>query len=80
MTLSGSTAIALSFLELAEEDGFGHVYVFHPCYVACPAQLRLKQNGLYAEQADSLEDIFIPHVVLPFDAKNGAQAALVKAQ
>ena len=76
--LSWSTTIALSFLELAEEDCFGHAYVFHPCDVASPAQLHLKQDGLYAGQAGSLEDFFIVHVVLPFDAKDGAQAALVK--
>ena len=30
------------------------------------------------QQAGSLEDFFVRHVVLPFNAKNGAQAALVK--
>ena len=78
VTLSWSTTIALSFLEFAEEDCFWHVYVFHPCDVASPAQLHLKQDGLYAGQAGSLEDFFVRHVVLPFDAKNGAQAAFVK--
>ena len=77
VTLSWSTIIALSLFELAEEDCFGHAYVFHPCDVANPAQLHLKQNGLYAGQAGSLEDFFVRHVVLPFDAKDGAQAALV---
>ena len=66
------------FLELAEEDCFGHVHVFHPCDMASPGQLHLKQDGLYAGQAGSLEDFFIRHVVLPFDAKDGAQAGLVK--
>ena len=75
---SWSTTIALFFLELAEEDCFGHANVFHPCDVACPAQLHLKQAGLYAGQAGSLEDFFVRHVVLPFDAKDGAQAASVK--
>ena len=70
--------IALSFLELAEEDCFGHAYVFHPCDVVSPAPLHLKQDGLYAGQAGSLEDFFVQHVVLPFDAKDGVQAALVK--
>ena len=78
VTLSWSTTIALSFLELTEEDCFGHAYFFHPCDVASPAQLHLKQNGLYAGQAGSLEDSFVRHVVLLFDAKVGAQAALVK--
>ena len=78
VTLSWSTTHVLSFLELAEEDCFGHVYVFHPCDAASPAQLHLKQDGLYAGQAGSLEDFFVRHVVLPFDAKDGAQAALVK--
>ena len=59
VTLSWGTTTALSFSELAEEDCFGHVYVFHPCDVASPAQLRLKQDGLYAGQAGSLEDFFI---------------------
>ena len=59
VALSWSTTIALSFLELAEEDCFGHANVFHPCDVARPAQLRLKQDGLYAGQAGSLEDFFV---------------------
>ena len=78
VTLSWSTKIALSFLELAEEDYFGYAYAFYPCDVASPAQLHLKLDGLYAGQAGSLGDFFIQHVVLPFDAKDGAQAALVK--
>ena len=78
VTLSWSTTIALSFLELAEEDCFWYANVFHPCDVASPAQLHLKQDGLYAGQARSIEDFFVRHVVLPFDVKDGAQAALVK--
>ena len=78
VTFSWSTVIALSFLELAEEDCFGHAYVFHPRGVASPAQLHLKQDGLYAGQAGSLEDFFVRHAVWPFDAKDGAQAALMK--
>ena len=78
VTLYRSTTIALSFLELAEEDCFWHVYVFHSCDVASPAQLHLKQDGLYAGQAGTLEDFFVRLVVLLFDAKDGAQAALVK--
>ena len=77
-TLSWSTTIALSFLELAEEVCFGHAYVFHPCDVAIPAQLHLKQDGLCAGQAGFLEHFFVLHVVFPFDAKDGTQAALVK--
>ena len=64
VTLYRSTTIALSFLELAEEDGFWHVYVFHSCDVASPAQLQLKQAGLDAGQAGSLEHFFVRHVVL----------------
>ena len=78
MTLSWRTTIALSFLELAEEDCFGHAYVFHPCDVASPAQLDPKQDELYAGQAGCLENFFVRHMVLPFDAKDGAQTALVK--
>ena len=61
VTLSWSTTIALSFLELAEEDCFGYAYVFqfHPCDVASPAQLYLKQDGLYSGQAVSLECFFV---------------------
>ena len=51
--------ITLSFLELAEEDCFGHAYVFYPCDVASPAQLHLKKDGLYAGKAGSLEDFFV---------------------
>jgi len=40
-----NTTVSLSFLELTEEDYFGHAYVFHPCDVASPAQLHLKQDG-----------------------------------
>ena len=54
VTLSWSTTIALSSLELAEEDYLGHAYAFHSCDVASPAQLHLKQDGLYAGQAGSL--------------------------
>ena len=78
VTLSWSATITLSFLELAEEDGFGHAYVFHPCDVVSPAQLHLKQGGLHAGQVGSLEDFFVWHVVLPVNAKDGAQSVLVK--
>ena len=78
VTLSSSTTIAVSFLELVEDDCFGDAYVFHPCDVASPAQLHLKQDGLYAGQAGSLADFFVRHVVLPFDAKDGAQTALMR--
>ena len=78
VTLSWGTTIALSFLERAEGDCFGHANVFHPCDVASPVQLHMEQDGLYAGQACFLEDFFVRHLVLPFDAKNGAQAALVK--
>ena len=46
--------------------------------MASQAQLHLKQDGLYAGQAGSLEDFFVRRVVLLLDAKDGAQAALVK--
>ena len=39
VTLSLSTTVALSFFELAEEDGFGHAYVSYSCDVASPVQL-----------------------------------------
>ena len=78
VTLSWSTTITISFLELGEDDCFGHVYVFHFCDVVSQAQLHLKQDGLYAGQAGSLDNFFVRHVVLPFDAKDGVQAALVK--
>ena len=73
-----SITTALSFLELAEEDWCGNAFIFHPCDVASPAQLHLKQDGLYAGQAGSLEDFFVRRAVLPFNAKDGARAALVK--
>ena len=78
VTLSWSTTIVLPFLELAEEDCFGHVYIFHPCDVASPVQLHLKQDRIYAGQAGSLEGFFVRHVVLLFDAMDTAQAAWVK--
>ena len=70
LAFSWSTTIALSFLELAEEDCFGHANVFHPCGVASPAQPHLQQDGLYARHAGSLENSFVRHVVLAFDAKD----------
>ena len=76
--LSWSTTITLSFLELADEDCFRHVYVFHPWDVASLMWLHLKQDGLYAGQAGFVEDFFVRHVALPFGAKDGAQAALMK--
>ena len=78
VTLSWSITIALFFLKFAKEDCFGHACVLHPCDVASPGQLHLKQDGLYAGQAGSLEDFFVRHVVLPFDAKDGPQAVLMK--
>ena len=72
VALSWRTTIVLSFLELTEEDCFRHAYIFHSCDVASPAQLHLKQDGLYTGQAGSLEDFFIRYIVLPFDAKDGA--------
>ena len=59
VTLSWSTTIALSFLELTEEDCFGRANAFHPCDVTSPAQLHLKQDGLYAVQAGFLEGFFV---------------------
>ena len=78
VTLFWNTTFALSFVELAGGHCFGHAYVFYPCDMASPAQLHLKQDGLYAGQAGSLEDFFVLHMVLPLDAKDGAKAALVK--
>ena len=71
--------ITLSFLELTEKDCFGHAYIFHPYDMASLAQLHLKQDGLYAQQAGSVEDFFVGHVILPFDGKDAVQAALVKS-
>ena len=68
----------LSFFELAEEDCFGHAYIFHPCDMANSVQLHLEQDGLYAWQTGSLEHFFVQHMVLPFDANDRVQAALVK--
>ena len=57
--LSWSTMITLSFSELDEEDYLGHAYVFHPFDAVRPAKLHLKPEGLYAEQAGCLEDVFV---------------------
>ena len=59
VTLSWSTTITLSFWEFAEEDCFGYAYISHPCDVASPKQLHLKQYNLYAGQAGSLGDFFV---------------------
>ena len=58
VSLSWSATLTLSFLELSEEDCFGHTCVFHPWDEASPAQLHLKQDGLYAGQAGFVEDFF----------------------
>ena len=63
---------------LAQEDCFGHAFVFYLCDMASLAKLHLKQDGFYAGQAGFLEDFFARHVVLPFDPKDGAQAGLLK--
>ena len=78
VTLSWSTVIALFCLELAEEDSSWHAYVFHPSDMASPAQLQLKQDGLFAREAGSLAHFLVQHVVLPFDVKDGVQATLMK--
>ena len=59
VTLSWSATITLSFLELAEEDCFGHANVFHPPDVASPAWLHLEQDGLYAGLVGFLEDFLV---------------------
>ena len=59
VTLSLGVKIALSFFVFAEEDCFGHAYVFHPCDMAGPAHLHLKQDGLYAGQAGCLDSFFL---------------------
>ena len=63
VTLSWSATIALSFLELAEEDCFEHANIFHPCDVASPAQLHLKQDGLNAlsTQKESVSTVTNEH-------------------
>ena len=44
VTLSWSAMITLSFFELVEEDCVGHMYDIHPCDVASPVRLHLKQD------------------------------------
>ena len=39
--------------------------------MASPAQLHLKQDGLYAGQTGSLKDFFVRRVVVPFNARDG---------
>ena len=76
-TNSWSTKITLSFLKHAE-DCFGYVYIFQPCDLGCLPKLHLKQDKFSAGQPGSLQGFFVWHVVLPFEAKDGVQAALVK--
>ena len=78
MMLSWSTTMTLSFLEFAQQEFCRHVHGFHLCDTTSPVQLHLKLDGLRAGQAGSLENFFIWHVVLPFDAKDGVQAAFMK--
>ena len=74
VTLSWNITITFAFLELVEEDCFWYADIFHPFDMASPVQLHLKQDGLYAGQTGSFEDFLVWHVVLPLDAKEGAQA------
>ena len=71
--------MALSFLELAEEDCFGHAYVFRPSDVASLAQLHLKQDGLCAWQAGShvlsVVSIFLQSPVIPGYASISVETA-----
>ena len=50
--------VALSFLDLAEEDSFLCVYIFQSGQVTNPAQLNLRQDGLYAGQVGFREHFF----------------------
>ena len=59
VTLSWSTTIVLSCLELTEENCFGPACIFYSCDMASPVQLHLKQDRPYAGQAGSLEDFFV---------------------
>ena len=68
----------LSFLELTEEDCFRHVYIFHPCDVVSLVQLHLKKDGLLLDRLAVLRTSSFDMWSSPFDAKDGAQAALVK--
>ena len=65
VTISWSSTIILPFLELNEEDCFGHAYFFHPCDVASPVQLHLKQDALYPGMAGwlSLSDTNSCHLM-----------------
>ena len=62
--------IMLSFLELSEEECFGHAYIFHLCDMASQEQLNMKHNGLYAGRMallrtssfDTLSCHFMPRV------------------
>ena len=72
VTLSWNTTIALSFLELAEEDCFGHVYVFHPCNIASLAQLHLKMDSMLGRLAllsTSSFDTWSHHLMLRMERK-----------
>ena len=39
-----------SFSGFAEEDFFGHLYIFHPCHMSSPAQQNIRQNRFYSGQ------------------------------
>ena len=59
VTRLGSTTIVLFFLELAGEDCFRHVHVFHFFDVASLGQLNLKQDGRGAWHTGCLENFFV---------------------
>ena len=76
VTLSWSTTIMLSIelKKLLKKTAFGMHVISILWDLASPAQLHLKQAG----QAGYLEDLFVWHLVLPFDTKDGMRAVLMK--
>ena len=71
ITLSESTMITPSFLELAEEDCSKHVYVSNPCDVASRMPMNLTDSmlGRLAHLRTSLFDIQSYHLMLRMDHK-----------
>jgi hypothetical protein len=70
--------IPLSQAEFPIEQLFGDPGVVHANNMSCPTQLGFHDHGFNARGLRPVQDLEICDPVLPFDAKDGAQASHVE--